>query len=173
MMRDCKMYSRKVAPSKTIINCSNHGFMLKTCHTDNLSSWKYTISKYACKLRCYIGTIYIRSPCYISKLALSPHNFKHPPPCCKWIRTISKYGVMLPFSGITLQQNFMKIGKLLHNLWWMDKGPYSAHCIPCHKKFPFLRRNRVDILKEINVEVGENLPCDSRSARRIFKFQSC
>jgi hypothetical protein len=29
MMRDCQMYLRKVAPSKKIINCSNHGFMLK------------------------------------------------------------------------------------------------------------------------------------------------
>jgi hypothetical protein len=34
MMRDCQMYSRKVALSKTIINCSNHGFMLKTYRTD-------------------------------------------------------------------------------------------------------------------------------------------
>jgi hypothetical protein len=29
MMRDCQIYSRKVAPSKTRINCSNHGIFLK------------------------------------------------------------------------------------------------------------------------------------------------
>jgi hypothetical protein len=30
MMRDCQMYSRKVALSKTIISCSNHDFTPKT-----------------------------------------------------------------------------------------------------------------------------------------------
>jgi hypothetical protein len=124
MMRDCLMYSRKVAPSKTIINCSNHGFMLKTQRTDTLLSWKYTISKYACEFRCSI-----RSPCYISKFALSPHDFTHPPPCSKRIRTFRKYGVMLPFNGITLQQNIVKISELLPDLRWMDKRQYSAHAI--------------------------------------------
>jgi hypothetical protein len=170
MMRDCQIYSHKVTLSKTVINYSNHGFMLKTYRTDTFSSWKYTISNYYCKFRCSIGSKYITSPCYISKLALSPHKFTHPPPCRKWIRTFRKYDVMLPFSGITLQQNILKISKLLPDLWWMDKRQYSA---PCLKKFPFLRRNRVHILKEIKVQEGENLPCDSRSARRIFKFQSC
>jgi hypothetical protein len=68
---------------------------------------------------------------------------------------------MLPFSGIVLQQNILKISELLPDLWWMDKRRYSAPCNPCLKKFPFFRRNRVDILKEINVQVGKNLPCDS------------
>jgi hypothetical protein len=62
---------------------------------------------------------------------------------------------MLTFRGITLQQNILKISKLLPDLWWMDKGPYSAPGNPCLKEFPFLRRNRVDILKEINVQVGK------------------
>jgi hypothetical protein len=115
----------------------------------------------------------IRSPCQISKLELSPHKFTHPPPCSKWIRTFGKYGVMLPFSGITLQQNILKISELLPDLWWMDKRQYSTPCNPCLNKFPFLRRNRVHILKKIKVQVRKNLPCDSRSARRIFKFQFC
>jgi hypothetical protein len=46
MMRDCQMYSRKATLYKTIINCSNHGFMLKTYRTDTFSSWKYTITDY-------------------------------------------------------------------------------------------------------------------------------
>jgi hypothetical protein len=79
---------------------------------------------------------------------------------------------MLPFSGITLQQNILKISELLPDLWWMDKRQYSGPCNQCLKNFPFFRRNRIDILKEINVQVGKNLPCDSRSARRIYKFQS-
>jgi hypothetical protein len=29
MMRDCQMYSRNVAPCKTIINCSNMALFLK------------------------------------------------------------------------------------------------------------------------------------------------
>jgi hypothetical protein len=138
MMRECQTYSRKVAPSKTIINCSNHGFMLKTCRVVTLSSRKYTISNYACKFRCYsyIGTKFIRSPCYISKLALSPPKFTHPPPCCNWIRTFRQYGVMMPFSGITLRQNIMKIGELLHDLWWMDKRQYSPPWYPCLKNSP-------------------------------------
>jgi hypothetical protein len=127
----------------------------------------------ACKFRCSIGTRYVRSRCYISKLALSPHKFTHPSPWCKWIRTIRTYCVLLPFSGITLQQNILKISELLPDLWWMDKRQYSAPCNPCHEKIPFLRRNRVDILKEINVQVVKNIQCDSRSARRIFKFQFC
>jgi hypothetical protein len=68
---------------------------------------------------------------------------------------------MLPFSGITLQQNIMKISELLPDVSWLDKRQYSTPCNPCLKKFLFLRRNRVDILKEINVQVGKNLPCDS------------
>jgi hypothetical protein len=173
MMRDWRMYSRKVALFKTIINCSNHGFMLKTYRTDTFSSWKYTISNYDCKFRCSIGTKYVRSPCYISELALSPHKFAHPPPRCKWIRTFRKYGVMLPFSGITLQQNILKISELLPYLWSMDKWQYSTPYNTCLKKFPFLLINRVHILKEIKVQEGKNLPRDSRSARWIFKFQSC
>jgi hypothetical protein len=113
----------------------------------------------------------ILDPLAIFRKWLSPHKFKHPPPCCKWIRTFRKYGIMLPFSGITLQQYILKISELLRDLWWMDKRHYSAPCYPCLKKIPL--RNRVDTLKEINVQVGKNLPCDSRSATRIFKFQSC
>jgi hypothetical protein len=100
-------------------------------------------------------------------MALSPHNFTHLQPCSKWIRTFRKYGVILPFSGITLQQNILKISELLSDLWWMVKRQYSTPCNPCLKKFPFLRRNRVGIFKEINVQVRKNLPCDSRSVRRI------
>jgi hypothetical protein len=166
------MYSWKVALSKTIINCSNHGFMLKTYRSDTFSSWKYTISNYYCKFRYPICTKYITSPCYISILALSPHKFTHPPPCCKSIRTFRKYGIMLPFSGITLLQNILKISDLFRDLWWMDKRQYNDPRNPCLKKFPFFRRNRVYISKEINVHVGKKLPCYSRSARRIFKFQS-
>jgi hypothetical protein len=77
---------------------------------------------------------------------------------------------MLPFSGITLQQNILKIGELLHDLWWMDKRPYIAPCNPCLKKFTFLRRNRVDILEEINVQVGKNLPCHRPTASRILSY---
>jgi hypothetical protein len=40
-------------------------------------------------------------------------------------------------------------------------------------KFPSLRRNPVDILKEIRVQAAKKLPCDRRSANRIFWFQSC
>jgi hypothetical protein len=58
---------------------------------------------------------------------------------------------MLPFSGITLQQNILKISELLPELWWMDKRQLSAPCNPCLKKFPFLRRNRVDILTDVQV----------------------
>jgi hypothetical protein len=141
--------------------------------SDSLTSCKYTISNYAYKSRCYIGTKYIRSPCHILKLAPSPHNLTHPPPCWQWIRTFRKYGVMLPFSGITLQQNILKISELLPDLWWMVIRQYRAPCNPCLKNLFFLRINRVDILKEINVQVGRNLPCDSRSARRIFKIQFC
>jgi hypothetical protein len=50
---------------------------------------------------------------------------------------------------------------------------YNTPCNPCLKKIPFLHRNRVHILKEIKEQEGKNLPCDSRSARRMFKFQSC
>jgi hypothetical protein len=99
--------------------------------------------------------------------------FTHPPPCCKWIRTFRNYGIMMPFSVITLQQNILNISELLPHLWWMDKRQNSAPCNPCHEKIPFLRRNRVDILKEINVHVGKNIQCDSRSARCISNFQSC
>jgi hypothetical protein len=173
MMSDSQIYSRKVALSKTIINCSNHGFMLKIYRIDNFASRKYTISNYDCKFRCSVGTKYIRSPCYISKSALSPHKFTHPPQCCKLTRTFRKYGVVLPFSGITLQQNILKISELFPDLWWMDKWQYGAPGNPCLKKIPFPRRNRVDILEEINVQVRKILPCDSRSARRIFKFLSC
>jgi hypothetical protein len=80
---------------------------------------------------------------------------------------------MLPLSGITLQQNILNISELLPDLWWMEKRQYSAPRDPCLKKLPFLRRNRVDMLKEIHVQVGKNVPCDSRTASRIFKFQSC
>jgi hypothetical protein len=64
---------------------------------------------------------------------------------------------MLPFSGIMLQQNILKIGELLPDLWWMDKRQYSVPCNPCLKKFSFLRRNRVHVLKEIKVQEGVNL----------------
>jgi hypothetical protein len=70
---------------------------------------------------------------------------------------------MLPFSGITLIQNVLKIGELLPDLWWKDKRQYSASSNPCHKKFPFLRRNLVDILKEISVQVGKNVLEDGYS----------
>jgi hypothetical protein len=40
---------------------------------------------------------------------------------------------VLPFSGITLQQNILKISELLPDLWWMDKRQYSAPCNPCLK----------------------------------------
>jgi hypothetical protein len=63
---------------------------------------------------------------------------------------------MLLFSGITLQQNIQKISELLLDLWWMVKRQYSASCNPCLKKFPFLSRKRVDMLKEINVQVEKN-----------------
>jgi hypothetical protein len=43
---------------------------------------------------------------------------------------------MLPFSGITLQQNILEISELLPDLWWMDKRQYSAPCNPCLKKIP-------------------------------------
>jgi hypothetical protein len=36
------VFAESVALSKTIINCSNHGFMLKTYRTCTFSSWKYT-----------------------------------------------------------------------------------------------------------------------------------
>jgi hypothetical protein len=52
------------------------------------------------------------------------------------MRTFRKYGVMLPFSGITLQQNILKISKLLPDLWWMDKRQYSLHAIRVLKKSP-------------------------------------
>jgi hypothetical protein len=41
---------------------------------------------------------------------------------------------MLPFSGITLQQNILKISELLPDLRWMDKRQYSAPCNPYHKQ---------------------------------------
>jgi hypothetical protein len=43
---------------------------------------------------------------------------------------------MLPFSGITLQQNILKISELLPDLWWMDKRQYSAPSNPRLKKIP-------------------------------------
>jgi hypothetical protein len=73
-----------------------------------------------------VPNTYIRSACHISKVALLPHKFTHPPPCCKWIRTFRKYCVMLPFSGITLQLNMVYITQLLPDLWWIDKLPYIA-----------------------------------------------
>jgi hypothetical protein len=166
------MYSRKVATPKTIINCSNHGFKLKTYRTDNSSSWKYTISNYDWKFRYTIRTTYVGSPCYISKLALPPHNFTHPPPCCKWIRTFTKYGVMLALSGITLYQNIKKISELLPDLWWIDKRQYCTPCNPCHKNSPSFVEIAFICSRKLRYE-GKNLPCDSRSAIRIFKFQSC
>jgi hypothetical protein len=44
--------------------------------------------------------------------------------------------IMLSFSGITLQQNILKISELLSDLWWMDKRQYSALCNPCLKRMP-------------------------------------
>jgi hypothetical protein len=168
MMRDCQMYSRKFALSKTIINYSNRGFMLKTYRTDTFSSWKYTTWNYDSKFRCSIGTKYIRSLCYISKLELSPHKFTHPPPCCKWIRTFSKYGFMMPFSGITLQQNIIKISELLPDLWWWINDSTVLHATRAIKNSPSF----VEIAL-IYSRKGKIWPCHSLSARRIFKFQSC
>jgi hypothetical protein len=136
MMHDCQTYSRKLIPSKTMINCSNHGIMLKTKRIDTLSSWKYTMSNYAYKFRYSIVTKSIKSPCYIWKLAFSPHKFTHPPSSWKWIRTFGRYGVMLPFSGISLQQNILKISVLFPDLWWMEKRPTLLHVIRVLKNFP-------------------------------------
>jgi hypothetical protein len=121
----------------------------------------------------FICTKYIRSPWYISKLARSPPQVYASSAVLQMNRTFRKYGVTLPFSGITLQQNILKISELLPDLWWMDKRQYSVPCNPCLQKLSLVRRNRVYILKESNVQVGKNLQCDSRSAGRIFKFQSC
>jgi hypothetical protein len=52
-------------------------------------------------------------------------------PRCKLIRTFREYGVILPFSGITLQQNILKISDLLPDQWWMDKRQYNAPCNSC------------------------------------------
>jgi hypothetical protein len=51
-------------------------------------------------------------------------------------------------------KKIQKISELLPDLLWMNKLQYSAPCNPCVKKFPFHRRKRFDILKEINVQVG-------------------
>jgi hypothetical protein len=67
------------------------------------------------------------------------------------MRTFRKYGVMLPFNGTTLHSDIANISELLPDLWWID----ILHHTELHGirvlKFPFLRRNRADILKEINV----------------------
>jgi hypothetical protein len=81
---------------------------------------------------------YTRIPCYIWKAALSPHKFTHPPSCRNWIRTFRNYGIKLPFSGITLQQDIANTSELLLDLWYMDRRPYSATWHPCLKSSPFL-----------------------------------
>jgi hypothetical protein len=32
----------------------------------------------------------------------------------------------------------MDVGELIPDLWWMDKGPYSATCHPVSKIFTFI-----------------------------------
>jgi hypothetical protein len=76
------------------------------CGMENCGNWtftdqtrKYTMLKYAYKFRTFRGTNYITSPCYTSEVGPSPHKFTHPPPCCKWIRTLRNNGVTMSFSG--------------------------------------------------------------------------
>jgi hypothetical protein len=78
------------------------------------------------------------------------------------IQTVWRYAT-LQWQNVT--KNIPKISELFPDLWWMDKRQYSTPCNPCLKNFPFLRINHVHILKEIKVQEGKNLPCDSRSAR--------
>jgi hypothetical protein len=122
----------------------------------------------ACKFRGFIGTKYIRPPCSIRTLAFSPNKFTHPAPCMKRIRKVRNDGVVLTFSGITLQRNVVNISELLSDLWWMDKRPCSATWHPCLKNSPSLGYYTQG-------NVNESRECDRRSATRISYeyFQSC
>jgi hypothetical protein len=168
MMRDCQMYSPKVALSKTISNCSNHCFMLKTYRTDTFSSWKYAISNYDCKFRCSIGTKYVRSPCYISKLALSPHKFNASSAVLQMNKDIHKvwrYAVLQWHNVTTKYPEYQ----------WITSRSVVDGKTTMHTLLYGIRVSKIPLpsqksgwYTEINVQVGNKLPCDSRFANPIF-----
>jgi hypothetical protein len=117
-------------------------------------------------------------PWYSWKVALSPHKFTHHPSSCSWIRTFIKYGVMLPFSGITLRTNIMNISELLPDLWWMEEAAYGLN-IQCLKtsvrkqRYIIFLSWKEDLYKKTYVYIYIYLKCVTCVKYKIVWFNMC
>jgi hypothetical protein len=96
----------------------------------------------------------------------------HPPRWYKWLLNITYNGVMLPFNGISFPRKFVNVSEIAPALMWMDRRPNQWLLGILSQKLPFLGRKLYNIIHENDLNIGEIFTCDSRSANRMFLFQS-